>query len=60
MTDDDYLTTSEVAELLDIHPVSVRRKARNGDLPAMKLGRDWFYPRTELEQADERARACAA
>jgi excisionase family DNA binding protein len=28
-----------IAEYLQIHPLTVRRLARDGELPAMKLGR---------------------
>ena len=33
-----YLTVTEVANLLGMHPETVRTKARRGELPGIKLG----------------------
>lgn len=33
-----WLQVKEVAALLDLHPVTVRRKILRGDLPAYRLG----------------------
>lgn len=33
--DETWLTLSEAAELLDVHPTTIRRWANNGDLPAL-------------------------
>jgi len=37
----EYLTVSEAARLLSLHPVTVRRMARRGDLQAVRVGRLW-------------------
>lgn len=34
-TNDTWLTLSEAAELLDVHPTTLRRWANNGDIPTM-------------------------
>lgn len=36
----EYLTVKQVAELLDMHPASVRKAIQQGRLPAKKFGRD--------------------
>jgi excisionase family DNA binding protein len=35
LTNDTWLTLSEAAELLDVHPTTLRRWANNGDIPTM-------------------------
>ena len=54
------LTTDEVAEILRLHPTTVRRRAESGDIPALRIGRVWRFPArwiekyiTAIEQADE-------
>ena len=32
---------TQVAEYLHLHPLTVHRLARNGDIPAIKIGRQW-------------------
>lgn len=44
----DVLSEAEVAELLDCEPKTVQEKARLGELPAVKFGRSWIFPRTAL------------
>jgi hypothetical protein len=38
----DVLNENEVAEILDCEPATVKEKARNGELPAVKFGRSWL------------------
>ena len=47
----DVLTEKQVAELLDCEPTTIQEKARNGDLPAVKFGRSWIFPKTALLQS---------
>ncbi len=35
------LSVDEVAAYLKLHPLTVRRLARQGDIPAVKIGRQW-------------------
>jgi hypothetical protein len=42
MTIDDYITTNEAAEILDVTPEAVRRHARNGRFGARKRGGIWW------------------
>jgi excisionase family DNA binding protein len=43
-----YLNVKEVATLLRVCPKTVRRWIQAGDLPAMRLGRDWRIARADL------------
>ena len=46
---EDLINVEEAAELLGYHPEHVRRLARQGELPAVKVGnRVWCFSRAEL------------
>jgi len=45
----DMLTIAEVAKYLKLHELTVRRLAREGELPAFKVGRQWRIKRDLLE-----------
>lgn len=47
------LRSEDVAELLGLSPQVVRRKFRNGELPAVKLGAFWYTPVSDLEKLFE-------
>jgi excisionase family DNA binding protein len=47
---DDYVTVAEAARRLNIHPESVRRLIRKGELPARKFANTWLIEITTLEQ----------
>lgn len=34
----DYLSIADVARMLDVAPITVRRKVESGELPAVQLG----------------------
>jgi excisionase family DNA binding protein len=38
------LDVDQVAELLRCEPTTVQEHARRGELPGLKLGRDWVFP----------------
>ena len=46
----EILTTKEVAEYLNIHPLTVHRYAREGKIPAFKIGTDWRFHKKYLEK----------
>ena len=46
----EVLTVSEVAEYLRVNPQTVYRKAKAGELPAVRIGRAIRFRRTELEE----------
>ena len=39
------MTIDEVAAYLSLHPLTVRRLAREGEIPAFKVGRQWRVKR---------------
>lgn len=49
MTPTDYLTTAEVAKLLRISSSTAQRMAREGRLPAVKVGKLWRFPAQSTE-----------
>ena len=46
----DVMTVSEVAEYLRVNPQTVYRKAKVGELPAVRIGRAIRFRRAELDQ----------
>ena len=44
------MTVEEVAEYLQLHPLTVRRLARENKLPFFKLGRQWRAKRELLDE----------
>ena len=47
---EDYVTVADAAKRLNIHPESVRRLIRKGQLPARKFANTWLIKRETLEQ----------
>jgi len=47
---EEILTKQEVAELLDCELSTVEEKARSRELPGVKIGRSWIFPRQALLQ----------
>ncbi len=45
----EVMTVSEVAEYLRVNPQTVYRKAKVGELPAVRIGRSIRFRRSELE-----------
>ncbi len=48
--DKEILTTKEVADYLHIHPLTVHRYAREGKIPAFKIGTDWRFHKKYLDK----------
>lgn len=48
--EDEILNKEQVANLLDCEPSTVEEKARSHELPAIKIGRSWLFPRLALIQ----------
>ena len=44
----DILTAEDVAEMLGVHPSTVRIMARANDLPCKKIGQRWYFLRDEI------------
>ena len=49
-TPDQMMDIETVAEYLGLHPLTVRRLARDGEIPAFKIGRQWRVKRDLLER----------
>ena len=47
---DPIMTIDQVAEYLNLHPLTIRRLARDGEIPAFKVGRQWRVKRELLDR----------
>ncbi len=54
-----FLTTDEVLDYLKTTPRTIYRLIRDGELPAIRLGRQWRFRRTDLDAWLERQRPFA-
>jgi excisionase family DNA binding protein len=53
----EVLTAEEAAEFLHFNPVTIRQKARLGEIPGRKIGKEWrFSRRVLLEWVEEGSR----
>jgi excisionase family DNA binding protein len=46
----EVLTALELASYLRIHPTTVYKLAKRGELPAFKVGGDWRFKRSSIEK----------
>jgi excisionase family DNA binding protein len=46
----EIMTSKEVAQYLSIHPLTVHKYAREGKIPAFKIGTDWRFHKKSLER----------
>jgi hypothetical protein len=44
----DTLDTEQAAAFLRIHPVTLKAKARGGEIPGAKIGRRWVFLQIDL------------
>jgi excisionase family DNA binding protein len=44
-----FLTPEEAAQYLRLHPDTMYRLLQRGDLPALKVGRQWRVRRSDLD-----------
>jgi excisionase family DNA binding protein len=51
---DHIMTVEEVAQYLSLHELTVRRLAREGEIPAFKIGRQWRVKKDLLDRWIER------
>ena len=47
--DSAFLTTSEVLRYLNVNVRTIYRLARNGAIPAVRIGRQWRFRRSDLD-----------
>jgi PTS system nitrogen regulatory IIA component len=52
-----FLTTEEVLRYLKVTPRTIYRLIRAGELPAVRIGRQWRFRRTDLNEWLDRQRA---
>jgi excisionase family DNA binding protein len=45
----EIMTAKEVAAYLNIHPLTVHKYAREGKIPAFKIGADWRFHKKYIE-----------
>ena len=45
-----YLASSEAADMLGIHHMTIQRLLRDGKLPAEKIANRWLLRRTDVEE----------
>lgn len=48
--DKEIMTAKEVAEYLSIHTLTVHKFAREGRIPAFKMGADWRFHRKYIDR----------
>jgi excisionase family DNA binding protein len=44
------LDSNEAAQLLKIHPKTLQRMARRGEIPGVQIGKLWRFRRSELNE----------
>ncbi|HET7618692.1 MAG TPA: helix-turn-helix domain-containing protein [Vicinamibacterales bacterium] len=52
-----FLTTEEVLSYLNVTPRTIYRLIRSGELPALRIGRQWRFRRGDLDAWLERQRS---
>lgn len=50
MSEKEILTVKEVSRYLGIHPLTVQKYAREGKIPAFKIGTDWRFHKKYIEK----------
>lgn len=45
---DESMTVEQTAAWLQLHPVSLRRMAADGVVPAVKIGKEWRFSKSTL------------
>jgi len=46
----EIMTAKEVADYLNLHPLTVHKYAREGKIPAFKIGTDWRFHKKYIER----------
>lgn len=46
----DLFTVEQMAEMLGLSTNTVRSLCRNGQVPAVHIGRRWYVPRAKLDE----------
>lgn len=49
-THKEIMTAKDVADYLNLHPLTVHKYAREGKIPAFKIGTDWRFHKKYIER----------
>jgi excisionase family DNA binding protein len=55
-----FLTTEEVLDCLKVNPRTIYRLIKTGELPAVRIGRQWRFRRADLDEWIERQQTAAS
>jgi len=55
---EQLLDSAEVAAILGIHPKTLQRMARSGQIRGIRVGRLWRFRRSDIDEWIERRLAC--
>ena len=55
-----FLTTAEVLSCLKVDPRTIYRLIKTGELPAVRIGRQWRFRRDDLNEWIDRQRTTAS
>ena len=55
-----FLTTEEVLTCLKVTPRTIYRLIKTGELPAVRIGRQWRFRRADLDEWIDRQRTAAS
>jgi excisionase family DNA binding protein len=55
-----FLTTEEVLGCLKVNPRTIYRLIKTGELPAIRIGRQWRFRRADLENWIDRQQTAAS
>ena len=54
-----FLTTEEVLSCLKVNPRTIYRLIKSGELPAVRIGRQWRFRRSDLDAWIDRQRTAS-
>jgi len=54
-----FLTTEEVLSCLKVNPRTIYRLIKSGELPAVRIGRQWRFRRSDLDSWIDRQRTAS-
>ena len=55
-----FLTTEEVLGCLKVNPRTIYRLIKTGELPAVRIGRQWRFRRSDLDEWIDRQQTAAS
>ena len=55
-----FLTTEEVLSCLKVNPRTIYRLIKSGELPAVRIGRQWRFRRSDLDAWIDRQRTAGS